>query len=244
MPDNPRSNMNVLLNRSALFTLAALTLARLGAAVESVKIEPTFIPPFSPVLLNRGITDGKVVLAVGISAEGKLTDWLALEYTERELVDYFVEALKVWDITPAKIDGQPVAAQIELVASISAQGVVLSRTGTEMLDDYVKRLFPRRIKYQRSTAHELDRAPVRLNAVVPKYAEAAAKQGVSGKVQVRFYIDEHGTVRMPAVEPGAHPYLADEAVAAVREWKFEPPLSHGQPVLVAASQEFDFTGAK
>jgi len=244
MPGKPRSTMNVILNRSALLALGALTLARLGAAVESVKIEPTFAPTFSSVLLNRGITDGKAILAVSISAEGKLTDWLALEYTDREIVDYFVDALKSWDITPAKIDGQPVAAQIELVASVSAQGVVISRTGTEMLEDYVRRFSARAVKHPRSTAHDLDRAPARLSVVTPKYAEAAAKQGVAGKVQVRFYIDEHGTVRMPAVEPGAHPYLADEAVAAVREWKFEPPTSHGKPVLVAASQEFNFSAGK
>jgi len=59
---------------------------------------------------------------------------------------------------------------------------------------------------------------------------------------VYFYIDEKGAVRMPAVDASANPYLSDIAVAAVREWRFEPPTSRGKPVLIAASQEFNFNG--
>jgi len=52
-------------------------------------------------------------------------------------------------------------------------------------------------------------------------------------------------VRLPAVtNPDVSPYLAEKAVEAVREWKFEPPLSHGAPALVAASEEFSFGNGK
>jgi len=48
---------------------------------------------------------------------------------------------------------------------------------------------------------------------------------------------------MPAIATaGEHPYLAEQAVLAVRHWKFAPPTSKGRPVLVAAAQEFDFGG--
>jgi TonB family protein len=229
---------------SVLLACGALASVALGAAVESVKIEPTFIPSFSPVLLGRGITQGKVALAIDVSAEGKVTDWLVLGYTDREFVDYFIEALKGWEITAARVDGKPVGAQVELVGSVTAQGVVLSRTGTEMMEDHVRRIMGNPIKYQRAAGHDLDRGLVRVSLVTPKYAELAAKDGVHGRVQVFFYVDEHGAVRLPSVEAGAHPYLAAEAVAAVREWKFEPPTSRGRPVLVAASQVFDFSGGK
>ena len=244
MPIESPVVMKTILKCSAVLVLGALTLTRLCAALESVKIEPTFVPSLSPVLLNRGITNGEVALVIDVSAEGKLTDWLILGYTDPEMAKFFVDTLKLWKITPARVDGVPVAAQVELTAKISAEGVVLSRTAPEMLGDYIQRITGNPLKYQRSTVHELDHLPARLNSISPKYAEEAAKQGVRGKVQVRFYIDEKGAVRMPSVEPGAHPYLANEAVAAVREWKFEPPTSKGRPVLVAASQEFDFNGEK
>ncbi len=236
--------MNTILKSSAVLVLGALALTRLCAAIESIKIEPTYAPQLNPVLLNRGITEGQVRLVIAVSAEGNLTDWLALGYTDPELVDYFVGALKEWTIRPARIDGKPVAAQVELTATVTAQGVVLSRTSTEMVEDMVRRMMGNPLKSQQISVHELDRLPARLVTTGPLYAAEAEKQGVRGKVQVHFYIDEHGTVRMPSVEAGAHPYLAGEAVAAVREWKFEPPTSRGKPVLVAASQVFNFGAEK
>ena len=232
------------LKNLAAVALGVLALGRLGAAVESARIESTFVPSFNPVLLNRGVTEGKLALVIDISEDGKVTDWLVLGYTDPEMVGFFVDAIKVWDITPARIDGKPVASQMALNLSVSAEGVVVSRSLQENIEALVRRLSGNPINYLRSSARDLDRPLVRINGVAPKYAEQAEKEGVRGKVMVRFYIDEHGAVRMPSIEAGAHPYLAVQAVAAVREWTFEPPTSKGRPVLVAASQEFDFGGAK
>ena len=65
-----------------------------------------------------------------------------------------------------------------------------------------------------------------------------------GRVEVRFYIDEKGAVRMPVVASDASSYLAESAVTALRDWRFEPARQNGRPVLVAASQEFDFGSTK
>ena len=70
------------------------------------------------------------------------------------------------------------------------------------------------------------------------------KQGVRGKVQVHFYIDENGAARMPAIDNSDHPYLSEIAVEAVRGWKFEAPTANGAPVLVEALQEFNFGDSK
>ena len=60
-------------------------------------------------------------------------------------------------------------------------------------------------------------------------------------VTVEFYIDEQGTVRMAAVpRESAGDVYAAAAVAAVEQWRFEPPLRKGEPVLVLAQQEFKF----
>jgi TonB family protein len=236
--------MKTILRIPALLALGALSISRLCAAVESVKIEPTYVPFFNPVLLSRGITEGQVALVIDVSAEGQMTDWLVLGYTDREMVNYCVEALKDWTITPARVDGQPVPAQVGLTIKVTAEGVVISSSGQQIVDNTLRRLLGNPVKSQISSGRELDRVPARVSSVAPKYAEAAAKQGVRGKVQVHFYIDDKGAVRMPSVDAGAQPYLSDIAVNAVREWKFEPPTSRGKPVLVAASQEFDFSSAK
>jgi TonB family protein len=229
---------------STLLILGAVAATRLFATIESIKITPTFVPSFSPVLLGRGITEGKLALVISVSPEGKLTDWLVLGYTDPEMVRLGIDALKDWDITPARVDGQPVAAQVELILTITAKGAVVSVTGMGMIDNLLRQITGNPIKYRQSTRQQLDRLPVRLSTLSPEYADEAEKQGVRGRVRVHFYIDEDGVVRMPSVEAGAHPYLADAAVTAVREWKFEPPTSRGRPVLVAASQVFDFGSAK
>ena len=102
----------------------------------------------------------------------------------------------------------------------------------------------RQLAYRLPRGNELDRAPVRVTTVNPEYATEAAKQGVRGKVQVYFYIDEKGEVRLPSVMVDAHPYLSDIAVTALRHWRFEPPTRHGTPVMIAVSQQFDFGGEK
>ena len=45
---------------------------------------------------------------------------------------------------------------------------------------------------------------------------------------------------MPAVEGEAHPYLARQALDAVRGWRFTPATAQGKPVMVAARQNFSF----
>lgn len=224
----------------ALLVLGALTTARLCAGFESFKIIPTIKPPLSPVMQMEGVTEGKVLIAISVSAEGKLTDSLVLGYTHPALVRPCMEVLKDWTYIPGKLDGRPVAVQADVTIDYSAQGVVISRTTVEDLDQRAQRIFGYRLVSNRRSANELDAAPKPVSTVAPKYAREAEKDGVRGTVQVHFYIDETGAVRMPAVEGIAHPYLSELAVEAIREWRFAPPTSRGKPVLIAARQNFSF----
>ena len=234
--------MKTLSSLLALFSLAAAIPAT--AALESIKIEPTLQPQMPYSLLQRGVIEGRVVVAIDVNAEGKMTDYLVVGYTHEPLVKPIVEALKTWQYQPARRDGVPIPAQIEVTVTMSATGAVISQTGTDMLDSFVERILGDQLKYRSRRTNEIDRIPLRTNTVSPKYAEDALKQGVRGKVQVHFYIDENGLARMPSIDTSDHPYLSEIAVEAVREWKFEPPTVKGNPVLVEASQEFTFGASK
>ena len=87
---------------------------------------------------------------------------------------------------------------------------------------------------------ELDRIPTPMVTVAPDYPAELAQKGVRGKVTVDFYIDESGTVRMPSVPPLDNSELVELAVKALRQWKFGVPTRDGKPVLVKASQSFNF----
>lgn len=233
--------MKTLKYFSALVAVGVLAATRLCATFESYKVEVTYVPPLSPALLMDGVTEGKVLFAISVDSDGRLSDVLTLGYSHPALVRPCREAMNDWKFTPAKIDGVPVGVQTELEISYSAQGVVVSRLAVINLEREMERTFGPRMTFQKRSARELDVAPALVSNGAPRYAHQAAAEGVKGKVWVHFYIDETGAVRMPAVEGEAHPYLSEMAVAAVKNWRFSPPTAQGKPVLIAARQEFDFS---
>lgn len=213
------------------------------AAFESVKLDANnTMPQFPADLIGEGVTEGYVTFAVSISAEGKLNDSLVLVCTHQSFVPMCREAMRDWKITPARLDGENVPVQMELRFDFKREGVVetssFNITNHFLFDRFS--LAERQVAYRIFRGSELDRPPVRVTTIDPAYAKAAEKQGVRGKVQVYFYIDEKGEVRFPSVMADANPYLCDIAVTALRGWRFEPATSHGQPVMVAATQEFNF----
>lgn len=233
--------MKTLKSISALILLGALAAPYLQAATEPFTIETTVIPQLSPVMLMQGVTEGKIVFAIDVDEQGRLTDWLVLGYTHPALVRNCVNALRDWKFQPARVDGVPVPIQTELTINLKAEGVVINRTSDVPIDDYLRRIFGARMLSKQRAARELDAVPALVKKAAPKYAKDAQKQGVHGNVKVHFYIDENGEVRMPSVDGEAHPYLAAEAIAAVRGWRFARPTADGKPVTVAALQEFHFS---
>lgn len=242
MPDEPPHPMKVLhpLLLAALLLPAAPGLAQF----ESVRYHPDNPKPaYPPSLLMAGITRGSAVVAVSIDTEGKVQDALVLAHTNERLADAAVAALREWRFIPARLDGTPVPVQTELRIDFSIEGAVIT---TNMMNhfffDNIEGAGDTAVTSHLCPADRLDRPPQRVAGDSPRYAVAADKDGVKGRVQVHFYIDENGEVRFASAVPAGHPYLLEQAVAAVRQWKFEPPTSRGRPVLVAAVQEFNFGG--
>lgn len=74
--------------------------------------------------------------------------------------------------------------------------------------------------------------PVRLHAVQPRYTEIARKTRTQGVVILQTVIDVEGRVTDVEVLRGLPMGLTEEAVRAVREWRFEPARLDGRPVAV------------
>lgn len=236
LPETP-DNMKTLF---ALLTLLLVAASHAAGAVEHVAFNPANVLPRVPASLQmQAFTGGRVDLAVDVDASGAATDWLVLAASDDALVDTCLEVVPHWRFSPARVDGVAVPAQLEFAVNFTVDGIVLT---SNMLDEvYVRTISGgTRVTARTRGMSGLDHAPARVSGSTPKYALAALQHGVRGRVQVRFYIDETGAVRMPAVDAGAEPYLAQRALEAIRDWKFEPPTSHGQPVLVVASEEFNF----
>ncbi len=66
-----------------------------------------------------------------------------------------------------------------------------------------------------------------------RYPETARKANIEGRVEVKFFIDEHGAVTDVGIMKAVHPLLDEEAVRVVRampNWK--PGTLHDKAVKV------------
>ena len=75
------------------------------------------------------------------------------------------------------------------------------------------------------------RAPQKVRDSAPRYPELAIRAGVEGRVEIECRIDTAGRVVDATVVRG-HPLLSPAALAAVREWIYQPTLLNGVPVSV------------
>jgi TonB family protein len=227
-----------------LLSVAAFAAAALAgvAAFQSARLLPDNLDPIYPASLRMaGVTEGSAVIAVSVDTEGRVKDQLVVAYTNPLFARASQEALRNWRFAPATLDGVPVPVQFDLRFDYTLSGAVITAGIVEhFLYDRLAVGGPRGLAYHPVRATLLDQSPVRIGGGAPKYAIAAAKDGISGVVTVRFYIDEQGNVRLPSISGVSNPYLSAQAIDAVRAWKFQPLTSRGQPVLVAAQQQFNF----
>lgn len=79
--------------------------------------------------------------------------------------------------------------------------------------------------------------------VAPLYPAEARQQRIQGTVRLEAIIDRQGAIyRLDLI--GGHPLLADAALPAVRQWRYEPTLLNGEPVEVITMIDVNFTLTK
>ncbi len=89
---------------------------------------------------------------------------------------------------------------------------------------------------------EVDHMPVPTATVQPTYPEKARKAGVQGMVVLKVKVSDIGSVESVQVEEGVteHPELEEAAVAAVKQWRFEPAQKDGRPVAIEVAIPVQF----
>lgn len=85
--------------------------------------------------------------------------------------------------------------------------------------------------------------PVRLiEQVKPEYPAALQQSGVQGTVVIRAVISMDGNVLSPqVVNTDVDPRLAQLALDAVKQWRYQPSLLNGEPVETTTTMTIDFT---
>ncbi len=244
-------NLRILLITGIIAGLLAGN-ARAAAAVKptsadrkAIQIIQTSALLFPNNLLRMGIQEGKVRIAINVSAEGKLVDAMVLAYTMEPFAKAAMTALKQWEFIPTHINGEPASSISEINFEFEGgKAQILNLDATESMQRMFFWWEGKDYAYRMYTLQEIDRIPVPITIITPQYPKALYDTDIKGDVRIEFYIDEQGNVRMPAIVQMADPELANSASDAIRQWKFEPPTQKNRPVMVKASQIFSFSKPK
>ena len=70
-----------------------------------------------------------------------------------------------------------------------------------------------------------------IKQVTPVYSELARRANISGTVKVEVTIAPNGTVKSTKLVGGS-PLLADSALEAVKNWKYEPASAESTTIVV------------
>ena len=197
---------------------------------------------FPSAMLSNGVSTGEARVVVCVDASGRLTDSLTVGYTDPAFAEAADHALKHWTYEPARVHGLARASRAEVLFTFRNNGDVTVQSSPALgIEKRLITLLQEHYAYHAWQLRDLDRIPTPLHVVRPALKTGSPKHGSSRAVNVEFYIDPEGIVRAAAIDPKeTDDVYAAAAVAAVEQWRFAPPLRKGRPVLVVATQIFNF----
>jgi len=209
-------------------------------AARAMRLAKFVVPEFPEFLRRSGVMQGTVVAAIGHDAEGRPADILVIESTDPRFSAAVLEAIRGWRFeSPAK-PPLPREAVVPVVRFLFTSGTVavisldLGAPGASL--SRVRANTP----IELPNFSHLDTVPRPVQQPMPKVA--AGRDGIA---LVKFFVDATGRARVPIVIDATTPELGEAALAAVRQWRFDPPQIDGKPVIAIETRLFRFgTAAK
>jgi TonB family protein len=242
--------MKTSASRACLLALACV-LAHSAPAADSPKaalanvpwkVHQTATANYPAWLMHAGISRGEARVRLSVSATGQLVDALVIACSHRGFGDEALRTVKRWRFEAGRADGAPIGCVGDITFEFHVNGpVAVAKLAPNITDEANGRLDPlARLAYHAEPFKNLDRIPTPTRVVAPIYPQAWIDRGITGRATVEFFIDENGHARIPLATASDHGLLGASAVAAVAQWRFEPPTCQGKPVLVRAEQVFTF----
>ena len=200
-----------------------------------------FVQPIFPSQLQTvGLPVGDVTVAVSRDASGAPTDILTLESTHELFAAAALEAVGQWRFTPSSEASLAKSPPVILRIRFSLQGVIV-------LDPTLPAAEAAALQSDRgnrpvliTNLQALEGLHEPISLKMPAYPATMAVQGVEGEAKVAFYIDREGKVRMPHVVATTTPEFGATAIAAVSDWRFNPPKKKGGATVATDSWSFEF----
>jgi TonB family protein len=196
-------------------------------------------PMFPRQLLTTLVQEGFATVVFTFDADGKITDRIVLAASHPAFVTAVYEAVSEWELDTRELRPsmrremirfdfarQPAIVPMNQLSAMRSQfSPYVDQPGTAVLTCQEAELRP---KLQPQAT------------VAPEFPRELLARHVRGVATVGFVVDAEGRVRVPAVTDASEPEFGDAALAAVRQWRFAPPLQGGVPVRVVAERTFRF----
>jgi len=227
---------------AAVVLIAPLT--PLGAANEDTFKELGLThytePAFPQAVVFDGMAEGHATLAFVRNVAGEPGDILVLEATHPLLAEAAVAAVRNWRFHPSSNPDDLKRRTLRI--SFKLQGIVVFPLGKDQPLSSAKEEsgYSLSAPVKVPQLQTLAQAPKALAQPMPAYPAALRSRAVEGTAAVRFYVDEEGRVRLPEVISATAPEFADAALAAVAQWRYEPPQERGHSIVASDHWSFQF----
>jgi TonB family protein len=212
------------------------------------------VPPTYPPLALQARVQGTVVLQVLIAKDGTVQD-LNVISGHPMLIHAAVDAVKQWRYRPYQVDGElfmvktTVSVNFELSAP-PAQDQPTPQATNRSPASGESSSPPAATSGSENQAKDPNSAPYRVGGGVsapkltydpdPEYSEQARHARYQGTVVLWLVVDANGEPQNIKVQRSLGMGLDEEAVKAVRQWRFQPSMKDGQPVAVMINVEINF----
>lgn len=211
-------------------------------AMKALDLSRYVAPVYPAGLRFEDVSDGTATLAIGRTQAGEPTDVLVLSASHPKFADAAVEAVRQWRFNPAASAAE-IAAPRAIRIGFKLEGVVVVYPLNKLAhlkSPLVVPPEPLTAPVEVPLLQAMRQPPKALTQPMPPYPAGLTKQKLQGTAAVRFFIDERGRVRLPEVIEATTPEFGAAALAAVSQWRYEPPSDGSRNIVVADNWSFQF----
>lgn len=196
--------------------------------------------PVYPHSLLAEKTKGKVTVAFLVDERGGVSEVKVIEATHPEFGQAMIAAVEAFAFIPAMRDGKPTATILRMEQDFHPNGRerLVPEKDEELLN--LEKKHPEKIV----PAAKLDGKLTPVSRRGPVFPSALRGSTERGEAKIEVLINEEGKVCLPRIVQATDPAFGYAAVQAVAEWRFEPPIAGGKPVIARAVLPFVFKNEK
>jgi TonB family protein len=196
-------------------------------------------PVFPLPLRATAVQDGSAMVAFTFDATGRITDRLVLAASHPAFSTSIYDAMLNWEIEPTELAHssrrETIRFEFELHNSIRPM------TQRDAFKSVFTRYGDQAATALRTWREEEIRPELKpVATAMPVFPAALSAQNARGSATVSFVVDTEGGVRVPGVTDATEPEFGEAALAAIRQWRFAPPLQNGTPAQVLVERTFRF----